>query len=316
MRPPRDPGLRPGVFLLLLGPALLAGCGDLPMPFKDNPGATALRLAAPPPSRLAIPPSGDTMLANDGATLLARDLAEALDNQEVPAQAIVPTKGDWRLDVSARLAGNQVVPRFTVRTPEGRVRGSLDGTPVAASAWANADAATLHAVADAASPDIAAMLTGIRAAQREADPNSLMHRPAKVYFAGVKGAPGDGDTALADAMRRQMPMHGDLVQSTPKGADYTLVGTVGVAHPQDGRQAVELDWRLLDASGREAGKVSQLNAVPTGTLDGAWGDVALAAATEAAGGIHEVIQRNSGRNDKPLPAPPGVEGAKPKASAS
>lgn len=289
--------------LSLLAPLLLSACGDLPMPFKDNPGATALRLAAPPPTRLAVPSPGRAMLADDGAKRFASDLAGALDDQSVPAEAIVPVRGDWRLETTATLAGNDVTPHFTVLTPFGAVRGTVDGKPVPAQAWANADAATLKAEADAAGPDIAALLTGIRAAEREADPHSLMHRPAKVFFEGVRGAPGSGDEDLAAAMRREIPLHGDVVAAEARDADFLLAARVRVSPPKDGHQDVELEWRVVDPAGHEAGKVDQLNAVAPGTLDGRWGDVALAAAAEAAGGIHEVIDRYSGRHDKPV-APP------------
>lgn len=287
-----------------LAPLLLvAGCGDLPMPFKNNPGDTALRLAAPPPTRLAVPQSGATLLENGGAALWSRDLASALDDQSVPAEAITPARGDWRLVATARLAGEQVIPHYAVYTPQGMLRGAIDGAPVSASAWSNADPATLQRVAQAAAPDIVTLLTGIRAEIRAEDPHSILHRPAKIYFPGVKGAPGDGDTALAQNLRTQLAMRGDVVQSAPSGADYTVTGTVGVASPKDGTQAVDIEWHVVDDQGHEAGNVSQLNAVPVHALDGAWGDVALAAATEAAGGIHEVIANNSGRNDKRVKPP-------------
>jgi hypothetical protein len=289
---------------MVLLPAL-AGCGDLPMPFKDRPGATALRLAAPPPTRLAVPAPSDALLARDGAALLARDMAGQLDDQDVPAEAITPERGDWRLVLTASLAGDQVIPTYTVLTPRGTVRGRTSGKPVAASAWANADPATLQQVAQAAAPDIAAMLTGIQAAIRQADPNSLMHRPARIYFTGVTGAPGDGNQALATAIRAQLRGLGDVVSDQPQNADFTLTGVVGVAPPKDGQQAVELDWHVLDGNGKVAGNVSQLNAVPAHTLDYAWGEIAQAAGVEAASGVHQVITNNSGRNDKPLPPPPG-----------
>ena len=281
----------------------LASCGDLPMPFKDRPGDTALRLAAPPPARLAVPSPSKALLANDGAILWARDMATALDDQEVPAEAIVPTKGDWRLILTAAVNGDTVIPSYTVLTPRGAIKGQTAGKPVPAAAWANADPATLKQVADAAAPDIAAMLTGIQAAIRQADPNSLMHRPARIWFTGVTGAPGDGDRTLATAVRTQLKALGDILVGSANGADFTLTGTVGVASPKDGHQVVELDWHVLDAAGHEAGKVSQLNAVPAHLLDGGWGDNAQAAGVEAATGVHQVIVNNSGRNDKPLPPP-------------
>ncbi len=285
----------------------LAGCGDLPMPFKDRPGDTALRLAAPPPARLAVPPPANALLANDGATLWARDVASSLDDQEVPAEAMVPVRGDWRLVLAANVAGDSVVPSYTVLTPRGAVKGKAAGRPVPASAWANADPVTLKKVADDAAPDIAAMLTGIQAAIRQSDPNSLMHRPARIWFTGVTGAPADGDRALASAVRTQLKSLGDIVLDSDKGADFTLTGTVGVASPKDGRQIVELDWHVLDAQGREAGKVSQLNAVAEHSLDFGWAGVAQAAGVEAASGVHQVVVNNSGRNDKPL-APPATGG--------
>ncbi len=183
------------------------------------------------------------------------------------------------------------------------MRGRASGKPVPASAWANADPGTLKQVADEAAPDVAAMLTGIQAAIRQADPTSLMHRPARVWLTGVSGAPGDGDEALADAIKHSLRGLGDVMAGSRHGADFTVVGTVGVASPRDGQQAVEIDWHVLDAGGHEAGKVSQLNAVPEHTLDGAWGEVAEAAGTEAGSGVHQVIVNNSGRNDRPLPPP-------------
>ena len=294
---------RLGLAPALLPAVLLAGCGDLPMPFKDNPGATALRLSAPPPARLAVPPPSGALLANDGAVLWARDMAAALDDQSVPAEPIIPTRGDWRLALTASVQGQSVVPTYTVFTPRGAVRGRTSGKPVPASAWANADPATLKTVAEEAAPDVAAMLTGIQAAIRQADPNSLMHRPARIWLSGVTGAPGDGDATLTQAIGDQLRGLGDVLVKDGHGADFTVTGTVGVSSPKDGQQAVEIDWHVLDANGHEAGKVSQLNAVPAHTLDDAWGDVARAAGTEAGSGVHQVIVNNSGRNDKPLAAP-------------
>ena len=69
-------------------------------------------------------------------------------------------------------------------------------------------------------------------------------------------------------------------------------------------QHVEIVWTVRHAQGRnaghEAGKATQLHDVPAHSLDGYWGDVAAAAADEAAGGIHEVISNNEGRH-RPAP---------------
>jgi hypothetical protein len=40
--------------------------------------------------------------------------------------------------------------------------------------------------------------------------------------------------------------------------------------------------------------VVQLNEIPAGTLDRYWGDVAVVVATEASGGVNDVIRRQTG----------------------
>ena len=288
---------------LLALPLLLAGCGDLPEPFKDNPGATALRLAAPPPARLAVPVPAASMLSNEGASLWARDMAGSLDDQSVPAEAHAARPGDWRLVLAASLAGDTVIPTYTVLTPTGQVRGALRGTPVPATEWADADPKALAATATAEAPEVADLLTGIQASIRQADPHSLMHRPAKLFLSGVTGASGTGDAELATALHHQLAFHGDVFADGPRGADYTVAATVGIASPKDDQQVVEIDWHVLDAGGHDAGNVTQLNAVPAHSLDAGWGEIADAAATEAANGIQQVIDRNAGRDDKPVPPP-------------
>ena len=62
-----------------------------------------------------------------------------------------------------------------------------------------------------------------------------------------------------------------------------------------GQQRVEIQWVIKAASGDERGKVVQLNEIPAGSLDHYWADVAVIVATEAAGGVNDVILRQSGR---------------------
>ena len=62
-----------------------------------------------------------------------------------------------------------------------------------------------------------------------------------------------------------------------------------VAPAPGNAQRIEVDWLVLDANGKEAGRVVQLNEVPKGMLSLAWGDVAYVVAAEAAGGVKDVI---------------------------
>jgi hypothetical protein len=299
----------------VLAPALaivlgLGGCGDLPRPFMGNPGATARRLAVPPPPILQIPPPGNALLPDAVLKQFAVVLATALQQHEVPAVTDDTNKSAWRLVVTALLRGTTVVPVFSVVDPRGKDQGKTEGAPVPIEAWSEAKPATLAATAFGAAPNIADLLTHIEAALMQADPNSLFYRPAHVLVAPVTGAPGDGDYTLTAQMRAKLSTLGPVVQDTAEGADFTLNGTVRMVTIPGNQQRVEIQWSLHDAQGHDLGKVIQLNDIAAGSLDSFWGDVAVVVAQEAAGGVKAVIDRNSGH------AAPAAKPASPSPAAA
>ncbi len=291
--------------LALVAVACLAGCGDLPQPFLGRPGATAMRLAQPPPSRLAIPLPTQSLLTDDAAQAWSNALADALVAQELPASATRAGRGDWRLVLTAELHDGAVVPTYTVLNPHGDPQGSSEGPPVPASDWAAGRPATLKAAAEAEAPKVIAMLNGIEARRQMSDPHSLLNRPPVLYFKGVSGAPGDGNSALTKQMTARLPNLGDVVQDTAKGADFTVEGQIKLAPGANKTTRVEIQWIVTDARGEERGRVLQLNEVPVGSLDQYWGEVAMAVASEAAGGVNEVVIQASGRGSLPAAAKAG-----------
>lgn len=285
---------------------LLAGCGDLPMPFAGKPGATARILLQPPPPRLAVPAPGTALLPDAANRPYADAVTAALVAREVPAVAGPAHPGDWRLGLSAELRGSEVTPRFTVTDPQGRLAGHTDGPPVAAAAWSAATPDVLRQEAAASAPAITDLLTSIDAARRRSDPNSLYNRPPRVFVAPVTGAPGDGNRSLALELRRLLPRQGEVLQPSPQGADYAVSGTVRTSPRPDGQTRVEIQWAITDAAGHDLGKVVQLNDVPKGTLDGLWGDVALVVAQQAAAGVKDVIDKQTDDRRTAPPAQPGT----------
>ena len=279
------------LLLLLLVPA---GCGSLPQPFFGNPGENASRLAQPPPSRLGIPYPEQALLTDAAARAWAQAVAAALLEQEIPAEAGAARRGrEWRLMLAAEMRGNEVVPSYTVQNPAGEPQGITEAPPIPARDWASGRPEVLKAAAAQAAPGVASLLARIEAARRQSDPNSLVNRAARVFFTGVTGAPGDGNTSLALQMRTKLAANGLVVQDTARGADYTLAGEVRTANGLRGTVRVELQWIVADASG-ERGRVVQLNEVPPSTVNTYWGDVAVAAADEAATGVRDVITNAGG----------------------
>lgn len=282
--------MRPALLFLLL---LLAACGGLPQPFFGNPGATGALLARPPPSRLAVPTPSQSLLSDAGSQAWAAAIAAALADQALPAFHAAARPGDWRLVLSAALHGPDVVPSYTVIDSTGTAQAAAEGAPVPASAWSQDDPAVLKAAAQQAAPSIDALLTRIEAARLHDDPNSLQNRPARVFISGVHGAPGDGDRSLAAQMRLKLAGYGIVVQDTADGSDYRLRAEVRTAPSSDGMLRVELQWVVDDARG-ERGRVVQLNDIPAHSIDRYWGDVAVVAAEQAAGGIKEVLFNAAG----------------------
>lgn len=283
-------------FLALL---LLAGCGPLQLPFVELPmpfersAADAARdgLTRPPPARIVVPPSTTLGLPEEDARRFAATLAEALQAQELPVTAADIPRPNYRLLVAGETAAGMVRLTYTLVDAEGAPIGAAGGPrAVPAAAWVRADAAMLRATAGEAAPGIAAMLARADAASRQVEPDQLVARLPTVRLNGVAGAPGDGNRSLDRAIRTALAREGVLVQDGADG-EFALAGRVEVAALPRRQQRVEITWTVLRADGTELGKVSQLNEVPAGTLDGLWADVAVVVAEQAATGVAEVIRR-------------------------
>ncbi|MCT6879638.1 MAG: hypothetical protein M3Z67_04025 [Commensalibacter sp.] len=295
---------RCSVFLMGLLP--LVGCLSVSRPFQKNDPRAAGKLTRPPPARLIVPVPTEALLNDKAAKSFADILAKSLIAQSVPAVVKPFKKGDWELVVQAKLQGDTVIPTYTVYSYDGTKQATREGTSIAAKAWSEGDQATLNAAADQAAPAVAEVLTGILARQMENDPKSLKRRPAKVYFKGITGAPGDGNISIARQFVISFNDRSNQIQETPKDADFTVSCVVKVTDGPAGTtghpvQNVDIEWLVLNNKGQEIGKVSQINDVPAHTLDIYWSDTASAVGEEAAGGVKQVITNNSGRDLKPLP---------------
>lgn len=109
----------------------------------------------------------------------------------------------------------------------------------------------------------------------------------------VTGAPGDGSTTLTTAIQRELTKSGLALSTTPNAQAYKVEGKVAMGQSKDGKQPIQIDWNVIDPSGKKLGTVSQKNEVPQGSLDGSWGKTADAAAAAAAQGIIKLLPAKS-----------------------
>ncbi|UFN50879.1 hypothetical protein LPC08_09825 [Roseomonas sp. OT10] len=296
---------RLGALVALLA---LAGCGDLPQPFRGRPGGLAPQLTPPPAYRIAVPAPTAALLTDAGGGTYAVALADALEAAEVPAVAGPPLPLDWRLTIRAEREGQNVVPAYALADADGTVLGETRGAPVPLADWGAGTEAMLKRVAGRDAQAVVTMLTRVDAAGRATNPADLAGRaPPRVRLVPVRGAPGDGNRSLSTRMAEFLGGKGLVVQDQADGAGFAVQGEVHVAQGANGTQRIEIQWIVTRRDGEEMGRAVQLNEVPRGSLDGLWGDVAYVVAEEASQGIRDIIANAGGfgpvpaRADAPAP---------------
>lgn len=113
--------------------------------------------------------------------------------------------------------------------------------------------------------------------------------PLFTYVKPVQGAPGDGRISLTNALRRELKKNGIALSNKGVQGGYTVQGLVKLQKPYQEKQKIEIVWNVFDGKGNKVGTVSQRNNVPIGSLNGAWGPTAVAAASAAAKGIVKLL---------------------------
>jgi hypothetical protein len=262
-----------------------AACQPLPHPFAGD---------VPPPALLSPRDSAGIYVApvagapQPVAGDLAEAMAAALRDGDIPASTHSRNKGSYELRGAAReqtLPGDRVEVSvdWELLAADGR---SLGHAPSAAEQLAGTSDTVAPTIAAAAAP-------AIRKLVQDEPPAAAAHPEPAVSLRPVTGAPGDGGRSLTRAMEQALRQARVVLAKPGSGApSFVLTGTVTLS-PADSskQQRVRIGWALLRGDGSEIGQVSQENAVPAGSLDGAWGDIAYAVATAAAPGVVALIER-------------------------
>ncbi len=112
----------------------------------------------------------------------------------------------------------------------------------------------------------------------------------------VTGAPGDGKTSLADAMKRALGKQGIKLASASTALAYKIQGQVELGAAANGQQPITIRWVVTDPSGKQMEKtVVQNNKIAAGSLDGAWGQIADQAAGAAASEVTKLLHKQAGQ---------------------
>ncbi len=280
------------LFLIFLLPISVPACGDLPQPFAHARTATAYPLAALTLDVRVEPVAG---LPADAAQGLARAMAEnlggygvtATDRTNVPSRFVLTGHTEATGDGGDNIAGLLIT--WTLNDTDGTETGlHVQELRAAWTDWQPVDMGLMRVFAAEPAKAVAA-LVGVDADLPDGD--TAPAAPETLFVAGVVGAPGDGNTALAAAMETELRLAGFTLSEDRTTAAWVLNGTVTVGPAEAGQQPVAIVWRVDDGEGAEVGDAAQENAVPAGSLDGRWGPIAGFAAAAALEGIADILER-------------------------
>lgn len=231
-------------------------------------------------------------MASEVGTALRDQVVEAARKHDIPALsqttplAWVLTAQAATIAASDKAGGEQTVISWRLFDATGRERTQFPVT------FAGTEASlTVAGVQLLAEQTATALETALTHPGRQIATNAAATVRPIAWIGTIKGAPGDGNMALARALQGVLPLKGVKVDPQKDKAAWRIEGVVKVTHGAGDKDVVTLTWRVLDAKGKEAGTIAQENAVPRGRLTKPWAEIAGFAAEAAAEGIAQLIQQ-------------------------
>jgi hypothetical protein len=273
--------------LLSLLVLCLAGCLELPHTFEDAKlPPTAAILTLPDMAGIVVDPVSGAPAETGRA--VAEMMASALQDAEILASTTAGNPESPHLSGEASatsLAGGLTTLRirWTLRAADGHEIGTdLEQDQVPAADWATGTGVLL---ADAIRREAAKLAPLVQ------EPIRTVEKSARqVFVRPVEGAPGDGGKTLPRALVFLLKRAGiEVTSDATASAAMTVAGSVAVSPGNAGAEHVVIAWHVLKPDGSEAGQVKQENDIPKGSLDGNWGDIAMAVASSAVKDIVRVV---------------------------
>ena len=295
---------RAGSALAAVAIALLAACQPLPHPFEDDkPPASLLKVS----DTIAVSVARVVGEPNSVAAKLGHAMSEALLKRDIAASEKTTSLYSYLLygrlyTAAARSADKRPIPAtrrgqqtvvavWRLYAPDGKLMSENKiEMPGKVAEWAGDSDGAIARLASVSADKLAPLMLDEAPKEAAVDPNSGRTR---VAIGKVTGAPGDGGTALADAMSAVLKRQELAIVGNDDKPDLRLVGEVTVDPPKANKQHVKIAWHVRRADGADIGTVGQENDVPRGTLDSGWGDIAYSVALAASDGLMQVIARGA-----------------------
>jgi hypothetical protein len=270
-----------------------AACQPLPHPFADDvphAGSPLMTLRDMPSVSIA-PLAGEPRAT---AERLGPAMAAALQKHEIAATDRNAGLNSYQLTgrIQAMLPSNgnaALAALWVLRGPSGKLLGErAERVEAKAGDWEAGNGDAVARLAAAGADQLAGLI------EDKAPVEAAVGGQTRLLLRGVDGAPGDGAAALEKAITLLLQRRDIAIVTDPqRGADLVLEADVTVGRPAAGKQHVKIVWHVRHQDGSEIGTVAQENDVPTGLLDGPWGDVAYTVAVAAQDGIMALVARGT-----------------------
>ena len=278
---------RQALIIVVAAIAVLSACQPVPRIFQPDQKAGLEFADFAIADKLVVFVAGidNAPAAIDRALVAA--LVERLQAHDIAASATTANRGSYLLTCDAHWdSADTVTLAWRLIDAEGLVVGLVDQrSAVDKAAWAGGEPALVAAIVAEAAPRLAAIIGDHDPAMLAGATPGLLRA---VYVRPVRGAPGDGNTTLTQAMRAVLKAANLSLSPDPPKQGIHVRGDVSVV-PHDAFEQVIIRWRVVDTAGVELGVVSQSNQVAAGALDGPWGAIALAVAQGGAEGVIRIL---------------------------
>ncbi len=307
-------------FSALAGLVMLAGCMGLE---NRAPSKTVLANPAAQHSISSLAIVEIDGMPDAAANRLKRHLKSALAQRKInlvtsPEKAAYSIKGF--ASAASGSGGTTLVHIWDVIDKNGRrahrIMGEEQG-PVSPGSdpWDGVNSTMLSKIASALANDYSIWTLGRTAparpalkkplrTARTAPPLTTASIPAKprpassqanyggktISLAAISGAPGDGNIALAVALKSSLAKLGYKIAPRGQKASYKITGEVYIGPPANGKQELAIDWKVSDIARRQLGIINQRNRITARALDKSWGKTASRAAAAAASNIAKLLR--------------------------
>ena len=266
---------------------IVAACQPLPQPFA-HPEKEINPIVAPSEDF-----GGVTILPIAGLTYergrsLSAAMTEALLSQGIVAG---PDSSNQRskflqgsvTQTAAEGARTRVTIIWDIFDGNGKFLGSRESVlSLPENYWLERERKLLQGLVKDVAADIALLARG------KNDQTTAKSRFA-LHVGKVKGVSDKVTDPLVHAMEVALKKRNFRIADPLDGAGLVIAGAIELGPENTEPRSIRITWAVLDADGKELGKLTQQNAIPRQLLENNWNTLAIVIAENAAGGVGDLV---------------------------